>query len=274
MENAGSPLGTIAIANEMLGLLGTGRQTAPISARYPGFRLTEAYEVAAEIAARRRDRGETPVGRKIGFTNRSVWQNHGISGPIWGYLYDSTVRDLDGPASSFSLDRLPEPRIEPEMVLHLSHTPQPGMDEAALARCVDWAAHGFEIVFSPFPGWQFSAADAAAAFGVHAALLLGERHSFGNDTLRALSSFDVELSSNRGARVQGRAANVLGGPLSALKFLVEELARLPNCEPLHAGEIVTTGTLTEAMAASAGEVWTTRPSGIEMQGIQIALVDG
>ena len=33
------------------------------------------------------------------------------------------------------------------------------------------------------------------------------------------------LARDGGEAVQGEAANVLGGPLSALRFLVEELAR-------------------------------------------------
>jgi 2-oxo-3-hexenedioate decarboxylase len=47
------------------------------------------------------------------------------------------------------------------------------MDETALLACIDWVAHGFELVQSIFPGWKFSAPDAAAAFGLHGALLIG-----------------------------------------------------------------------------------------------------
>jgi hypothetical protein len=44
----------------------------------------------------------------------------------------------------------------------------------------------------------------------------------------------------------------------ALHFLVDELARYPTMEPLGRGELVTTGTLTEAMPIAAGQSWSTR----------------
>jgi hypothetical protein len=30
-----------------------------------------------------------PVGRKLGFTNRAAWPEYG---PMWGYVYNRTVR--------------------------------------------------------------------------------------------------------------------------------------------------------------------------------------
>jgi 2-oxo-3-hexenedioate decarboxylase len=72
---------------------------------------------------------ENTVGRKIGFTNRTVWSGYGISGPIWTYTFDSTVHDLPPAGGSFALGLLPEPRIEPDIALHIASTPQAGMDE-------------------------------------------------------------------------------------------------------------------------------------------------
>ncbi len=77
------------------------------------------------------------------------------------------------PAAALTLSRLSEPLIEPEIVFKLAKAPEPGMDEAALIGCVEWFAHGFEIVQSPFPGWRFAAADAVAAGGMHGAFLIG-----------------------------------------------------------------------------------------------------
>src|SRR5262245_40622417 len=59
-----------------------------------------AYAIAWDVHTRRRERGERPVGRKIGFTNRSIWAEYGVWAPIWSHVYDSTVRhapDGEGP---------------------------------------------------------------------------------------------------------------------------------------------------------------------------------
>src|SRR5882762_6873946 len=257
------------IATEAFGLLGSGRQVAPFSSRYPNFDLAESYDVAMLVCDLRRARREIPIGRNIGFTNTTIWQGYGISGPIWNYMFDKTVIDLAAIDQEFALASLPEPRIEPEIVLHLASAPQIGMSEYELIHCVDWLAHGFEIVYSIFPGWVFFAEDAVAAYGVHGALLLGDRHPVSSDHAEwqeALSNFTIELTGNDGTSVQGSGRNVLGSPLKALRFLVEELARFPACEPLRPGELVTTGTLTEAMPAIPGQNWATKLAGIDIGG--------
>lgn len=257
------------IAAEAVSVLGTGRQIAPFSARQP-FSLGSAYRVTAAIRGLREARGEHPIGRKIGFTNRTIWAEYGVYAPIWGYVYDRTVRDLDG--SAFALAGLAEPRIEPEIVFGLAAAPDPAMNEAALLGCIDWVAHGFEIVQSIFPAWKFAAADTVAAFGLHGALLIGPRHRMAPDRAawrESLARFEIDLSCNGSVIDHGLAANVLDGPLSALRHLVALLADDTANAPLAAGEIVTTGTLTRAFPIAAGETWSTRPSGIGLEGIAL-----
>ena len=82
------------IAKEVLEVLGTGRQVEPFSKVYPDFGLKDAYNVTATVRAGREARGERSIGRKIGFTNRTIWAEYGVYAPIWGYLYDHTVQDL------------------------------------------------------------------------------------------------------------------------------------------------------------------------------------
>ncbi len=145
------------IAKQALAVLGSGRQLAPFSKADPDFGLKDAYRVTATVRAEREARGERPVGRKIGFTNRTIWAEYGVYAPIWGYVYDRTVRDLAREPLDVSLEGLAEPRIEPEIIFRLASPPEPAMDEQALIRCIDWIAHGFEIVQSIFPNWSFLA---------------------------------------------------------------------------------------------------------------------
>src|ERR1700733_4124480 len=144
------------IAQQLLAVLGTGRQIAPLSKAYPDFGLEEAYQITAAVRAEREARGERPVGRKIGFTNRTIWAEYDVYAPIWGYVYDRTVHSLAEIGNSFPLASFAEPRIEPEIVFGLAKVPFAGMNERALLACLEWVAHGFEIVQSIFPGWRFS----------------------------------------------------------------------------------------------------------------------
>ena len=121
-----------AIAVEALAALDTGRQIPPFSSRTSSFNLDDAYRVTAAVRKMREARGEMPVGRKIGFTNRTVWADYNVNEPIWGYVYDRTVHYLAEIGDTFSLMHLAEPRIEPEIVFRLAVAPAPGMDERTL----------------------------------------------------------------------------------------------------------------------------------------------
>src|SRR5215472_6310848 len=104
------------VADEAFAVLGTGRQIAPFTARSPEFGLEDAYRVAAAVRARREARGERPIGRKIGFTNRTTWAESNVYAPMWDYVYDTTVHDLGKEGADALLSGLAEPRIEPEIV--------------------------------------------------------------------------------------------------------------------------------------------------------------
>ena len=259
------------IADEAFAIFGAGRQVASYASRYPGFDLSEAYEVAERLRDLRAARGETAIGRKIGFTNRAVQIAYGVHGPIWNYMFDSTVRDLAAIGGRFDLSGLTEPLLEPEIVFHIATPPRPDMTAEELLGCIDWVAHGFEIVQSIFPNWKFTAADAVAGYGLHGAYLLGARHPIDDARLwtNALSGFALELNGEGGVKRRGLATNVLGGPLEALGFLVRELGASPLGKPLRPGELVTTGALTDAMPVAAGQTWSTSLSGIPIEGLRV-----
>jgi 2-oxo-3-hexenedioate decarboxylase len=263
------------IAKEVLAVLGTGRQLDPFSKVFPDFGLKDAYTVTAAVRAEREARGERSIGRKIGFTNRTIWAEYGVYAPIWGYVYDHTVQDLTSEGLTVSLNGLAEPRIEPEIMFGLAAPPEPGMNERQLIQCIDWIAHGFEIVQSIFPNWVFQAPDTVAAYGLHGKLFIGPRHSAASrpdEWIRKLARFEVDLSRNGTPVDHGVAANVLDGPLLALRHLVEALARDAQNPRLSAGEIVTTGTLTRAFPVVPGEEWSTTLTGLPLENARIRFV--
>ncbi len=263
-----------AIAVEVFDLLGTGRHTRPFSTRHPDLYLAAAYHVASVVRELREGQGERPVGRKIGFTNSTIWNEYNVHAPIWGWMYASSVYDIDADAGEFGLSGLAEPRFEPEIVFSLSETPAPGMDTSDLLGCIGWVAHGFEVVQSIFPGWVFTPTDTIAAFGLHGALLLGPRRELGGDRsqwLEVLSSFGIDLLLDGTPVEHGRASTVLGGPLLALKHLNDLLAQDPFSPALVAGEVVTTGTLTRALPAAPGQTWSTRLHGLDLDPVSVRL---
>jgi 2-keto-4-pentenoate hydratase len=108
--------------------------------------LPTAYQASLAVRAARIGEGETPVGYKVGFTNRTIWPRYGVYSPIWGIVWRSTLTRIDAASSQeavVSLAGLCEPRIEPEIVFGLRESPAAGCDLAGLADAIDWIAHGF-----------------------------------------------------------------------------------------------------------------------------------
>lgn len=166
-----------------------------------------------------------------------------------------------------------EPRIEPEIVLGLKSVPEPGMNDLEVLACIEWIAHGFEIVASVYPHWKFTAPDTTAAFALHGLLLVGARKTLHGNAdaswLQQLQDFEVTLFRDGEEVGNGAGRNVLGSPVKALKHLTELLAKDDYNKPLEAGEIITTGTLTRAFPINNSEHWKTQLKGIDLPGLDL-----
>lgn len=260
------------LAEEIKAAQDARKALEPIAARLPGFDVAKAYEVAHLVHAARLAEGARPVGRKIGFTNSAIWPTYGVNEPMWGYVYDRTVVQADTGRASCRIGRFAEPKIEPEIVLHFAAAPAAGADAAGVLRCVDWIAHGYEIVQSHYPGWKFAVADTIADSALHGTLIVGPQRpvaALGDDVVAALSSFSLSLFCDEKLRETGKGSNVLGSPLLAVAHLVSVLAKQPGYPPLAAGELVTTGTVTAAFSIQPGETWRSELSGIALPGLTV-----
>lgn len=262
------------IAESVLASLDAGGQREPFSTTYQGLTNGDAYAVTAAVRKMRLARGEASVGRKIGFTNRNIWPEYGVYEPIWGDMYDTTVHDVAA-GDIAPIMRLPEPRIEPEIVLGLDGDLRPGMSLPQIEAAIGWIAHGFEFVQSIYPGWRFKTADCIIDGGLHGAMFVGAkmnipRHERGSLAAR-LANIRVALSRNGDVQDRGVGANALDGPVNALMHLVEVLGRDSHNPPLKAGEMITTGTLTRAYAVAFGERWSTTIEGVDLPGLSMEI---
>ena len=222
--------------------------------------LAAAYRSALAQRTLRIARGEVPRGYKIGFTNRSIWPRYAVYAPIWGTVWDTSLIHCQGQAV-LSLAGLCQPRIEPEAVFGLKAAPRPHSGLDGLYAALDWVAPGFEIVQSHRPGWRFTAPETVADGALHARLLVGPKQPVAT-LARDAASLQAALAAARlqlhrdGAAVEaGAGANVLDSPLLALLHFVEELRQCPGAPSLQAGDVVTTGTWTDAWPVSAGQTW-------------------
>ena len=262
------------VADALLAACGAGSSLAPITDWMPGFDVADGYAVLGEIERRRRADGWQPVGRKIGFTNRTIWPRYGVYQPMWAHVWSHTVHFAESGRASLDLRRFVQPRIEPEIVFKLT-APVPVTDDPiAILACVEWIAPGFEIVQSHFPDWKFKAPDCTAACGLHGALVVGKPLPITNANRAAMATMlpacPVTLSRGRAVIDRGVGANVLDSPVLALTHLARLLASQPQFPPLAEGEIVTTGTITDAWPVASRETWSSSYGVLGIEGLTLS----
>jgi len=240
------------LARELVDLHENPREVPPFSQRYPRLTAQDGYAAARRLHEHRLAQGWKPVGRKIGFTNRTLWERYGVREPMWGWVYDRTLIRAQDNRASVSLAGLVQPRIEPEIAFKLKKAP-----EGNLADCIEWMAHSVEIVQCHHPQWKVTIADCTADNGLHGRLVVGAAIPLRDH----LAQVEARLFNADRLVDQGIGANVLGGPMLSLAHLVELLKKQPEAPPLAAGEIITTGVLTDAHPIAAGDTWRTEVTG-------------
>jgi 2-oxo-3-hexenedioate decarboxylase len=263
-----------ARAGELLAALDGVGLVPLLSERDPGFDLVEAFAVADALRRLRLGRGERTAGYKIGFTNRGIWDRYGVHAPIWGPVWDSTVEQVEGGEATVSLAPFSQPRLEPEIMFGFARSPRAGMSEAELAGCLEWVAHGYEIVHTHSADWRFKAADTVADFALHGRLFVGRRVPIAAfaDPARELASLHVALLKDGVVIDEGDATIVLDGPLTALRLWVDAMAAQPEQWPIVAGDIVTTGTITDAAPMTPGHRFQTRLSDPRLPGLALSTI--
>lgn len=226
-----------------------------------GFDTAQAYQQALAVRDLREQRGEQPRGFKIGFTNRTLWPLYQVYAPIWGTVWDSTLTLCEG-EGRLSLAATCQPRLEPEVVFGLASTPPRGANLQAVFESIEWIAPGFEVVQSHLPDWKFQASDTIADSGLHARLLVGPRVPLRSlassaDALDALlAGMTLRLLKDQTEVARGSGSHVLDSPLRALHYFMQELRACPGAPDLKPGDVITTGTWTDAFPIASGEHWT------------------
>ena len=268
---------TSALAKEMLSAYSTGAVVSPPpSARDVSFDLNAAYSVEREFTRLRKESGRQTVGLKVGYANKAIWRVLKLETLVWAHMYDDTVYYAGGSSADLALRYYRSPKIEPEIVFKLR---QPitsgGLDAAVVLQNVDWLALGFEIIDSPFPGWQFKPADFVAASGLHLALVIGQPLQVESELVPALvdrlASFRLRISKNGQLVEEGSGKNSLRSPALCLAELAGAVLRQPGATPLSTGDLISSGTLTAGHAVTRGETWQVESDGLPVSNLTLRL---
>lgn len=203
---------------------------------------TRAEGYAVQAALRTLHGGEVP-GWKIAATSVAGQRHIGVSGPLAGPIYAGRVYN-DGASVSLNGNRM---RVaECEITFRFARTLSPraapySVDEVLAA--VGTVHPAIEVPDSRFA--HFETAGEAQLIADNACCrdyLLGPGLAVDSAVtarVRALPAHEVHAECSDGRRFSGMGANVLGDPLLALAWIVNELSAVGV--PMKAGQFVTTG---------------------------------
>ncbi len=190
--------------------------------------------------------GWTVLGWKIGATSAAAREILGAPEPFAGRVYSI----LRSGAVLSSDDVLGEPRIEGEFAFTLGADLGPAAcDRAAVAAAIANVCPAIEVVGGRYANmFGVPLSCLAADAGTNGLLVLGDPAE-GVD-YETLPNATATMTANGEVIGQGTGADVHGGPLNALCWLVDHLAA--RGIGLRAGQVVTTGTATQLGDFPAG----------------------
>ena len=246
----------------------SGRPCPPVRHLVGSQDIDAAYAVQRFNNQERIQKGQRPVGSKIGLTSAAVQRQLGVNQPDFGQLF-ADMALCDG--EEIAAGRLIQPKIETEIALVLEQDlPHEKNTLADLIRATAYLLPALEVVDSRIAGWDISLADTIADNASCGLFVLGNR---------PVQLKDVDLLGcgmvleRAGEPVSvGAGAACLGNPLLAALWLADTLAQRGNA--LRAGDIILTGALGPMVAACAGDVFSARIEGLGQVSTRFASATG
>ena len=185
-----------------------------------GNTLRDAFRVQQEVVRRLVERGDRPVGFKLGNIAKAMQDKFGVDEPDYGYLLASQFlpEGLPVPAADFIE---PFVELEPAFILK-KDLGGPTVTVADVISAVEYTVPALEIIDSRVKDWNIGIHDTLADLGSCGAVIIGgpprRLHELNLADTAGEVRFDGEIVAT------GNTKAVYGNPLSALMWLCRRVA--------------------------------------------------
>lgn len=193
----------------------------------------------------------TPVGYKAGLTNPAVQKRFNHDAPVWGTLYAPMLLD-DGALVDAAFGA--RPLFEADMLVRISsesvnaaRTPEEVL--LAIDQIIPFIELPDLVVQAPpkLNGAAITAINVGARLGVKGRPLAVQRTAAFSNALRDM----VVVVKGDGAELdRGKGSDVLGHPLAAVVWLVQDMAR--EGKALKPGDLISLGSFSKLMPPKPG----------------------
>jgi 2-keto-4-pentenoate hydratase len=244
------------IATELLGAYRSRVPVEPLSGRYPGLDLDDAYEIQLLQVGQWRADGARVKGHKVGLTSAAMQRQMNVDSPDFGHLLDTMfwLEHEPIPAARFM-----QPRVEPEVAFVLAGPLRgPGVTAADAVTAIGYVLPALELIDSRIRDWKIGLTDTIADNASSGGVILGSTPHRINEVDLRLSG--CNLHKNGSLSGTGAGGAVLGSPLSSLVWLANTLGA--RGVALEAGHVILPGSITAAIPVAAGDVVTATFAGL------------
>lgn len=235
-------------AEKLYNALAGCEPTDVLSDAYPQLTAEDAYEIQLMNVKRYVDEGEIISGKKIGLTSKPMQELLGISEPDYGHLYES----MDKKDGIVFMKDVISPKAEGEIAFVLKEDlVGPDVTVEDVYRATDYVMASIEIVDSRIKDWKIKLVDTVADNGSSCCYVISDKKV----KLDGLSLPDIEMTVYKnGEKVDsGKGSAVLGNPAVSVAWLANKLFKYGVT--LKKGEIILSGAITSAPAASKNDVF-------------------
>ncbi|MBL8470481.1 MAG: 2-oxopent-4-enoate hydratase [Rhodocyclaceae bacterium] len=235
------------LGDELYEALAARKTIAPLTSRGVDITIQDAYYIQQRMIARRLEKGECVIGKKIGATSKAVQNFLGVHQPDFGYLLDGMAYN-EGESIPFST--LIQPKAEGEIAFLMKRRLLgPGVTAADVLAATEGVMACFEIVDSRIHDWKIKIQDTVADNASCGVFVLGDRVM--DHRKVDLSMCGMVLEKNGEIVVTGAGAATLGNPVNAMVWLTNTLGHLGIA--LEAGDVVLSGALGAMVPLQAGD---------------------
>ncbi|MBN2323507.1 MAG: fumarylacetoacetate hydrolase family protein [Spirochaetes bacterium] len=234
-------------ASDLYDAFESGNTVAPLTGRFKGITVEDAYRIQMENVARRTGGGERIIGKKIGLTSFPMQKMLGVFEPDYGHLFESMLllrNELD-------MSKVIQPKAEGELAFVMGKDLKgPGITPFDILRGTEFILPAIEIIDSRVADWKIKIQDTIADNASSAFIAVGTKALAVEEV--DLYTTGMVLCKNGEVVATGAAAAVMGNPVNAVAWLVNKLSEFGV--GVREGEIILSGSLTSAVDIGANDV--------------------
>lgn len=234
------------LGQSLLTARSTREAIAPVRETLPEGTIADAYAIQTVQRDKLLAEGRELIGHKIGLTSLAMQQQLGVDSPDFGFVVDDMVFDA---GTSIPVEAFIEPKVEPELAFRLSKDIPATATLDDLKEAIEGVYPAIEIIDSRIKNWDIKLIDTISDNASCGAIVVGNQPF--DIELDDLPSVPCTLLINGVEKAQGEGKDVMGHPLEPLLWLAGVLAE--QGESLKAGQVVLTGSFTQALPVVRGE---------------------